>query len=177
MRPTILSVASLQQWTMKWLGEPQWHRQRNKSKLASELARLRPRINRWLKSRNGGNYKGTDFRIPIKIRGKNKHDFGENQTSVKRKTNKLHQSDSAFQSHNDRSWKPKDLWIKTVGIGRRKCNHWEIWQYLLRNGRKCRDTRSDGILIQLPKNKAHWKPVTLELDLMSCSSLQQWVCS
>ena len=32
-----------------------------------ELAELRPQTNSWLKSHNGRNHKGTEFRRPIKI--------------------------------------------------------------------------------------------------------------
>ena len=89
----IRSVASPQRWMMKRLGEPQWHQQKNKSKLASELAILRLRINIWLKSRNGETIGAKIKMTSVKTK---KIDQAENKI-------KLHQKYSAFQSRNGKS--------------------------------------------------------------------------
>ena len=79
---------------MKQPGNPQWHRRRNKSTLALELARLRLQVNRWLESGNGANVKETKFRRPAK-QSKNKHVSSEkHRSSGQDKSN--HRNHSAF---------------------------------------------------------------------------------
>ena len=119
MGSTILSTSPQQRRIMKQSGNPWWHQQRNKSKRASELMRLRIRINRWLESRNYEIIKENKFRRPAKIRVKT------NMTSAKKYNGhmenkiKLQRKDSDFQSHNGESWNPKDLQIKNDGDRKR----------------------------------------------------------
>ena len=80
MWSAILSTPPPQRRMVKQPGNLQWHWQINKSKLTSELARLRLRINRWLESRNGETIKETNFHRPAKIRVK------INMTSAKKIT-------------------------------------------------------------------------------------------
>ena len=73
-----------------------------------DFVRLRTHTNSGLKSRNGGNHKGTEFRRPVKIEVKINMTSKKNIGQVENKI-KLHQRDSAFQSCNGGSLKPKDM--------------------------------------------------------------------
>ena len=97
---TILSTSPLPQRMMKQPGKSQWHWQRNKSKLASEIVRLRIWINRSLESRNGETIKETKFRRPAKIGVKTNMTSAKNNGHAENKI-KLHRKDNAFQSRND----------------------------------------------------------------------------